>query len=60
MTGQFDPDDLRTIDQVIARAREVIEPGAYTWAAAGAGQEVTLARNVLALNRHSPKCCNDP
>lgn len=43
--------DLITIDQVIARAREVVEPGAVAWAAAGAGQGVTLARNVAALNR---------
>jgi isopentenyl diphosphate isomerase/L-lactate dehydrogenase-like FMN-dependent dehydrogenase len=42
---------LNTIDQVISRAREVIEPGIHTWAAAGAGQGVTLARNTLALNR---------
>lgn len=43
--------ELKTIDQVIALAREVIEPGAYAWAAAGAGQGVTLARNAAALNR---------
>ena len=40
-----------TIDQVVARAREVIDPGAYEWGAAGAGQGVTAARNSLALNR---------
>jgi len=51
MTDSIDPGELETIDQVIARAREVTEPGAYAWAAAGAGQEVTVARNVLALNR---------
>jgi len=43
--------DLITIDQVIARAREMVEPGAYAWAAAGAGQGVTTTRNVAALNR---------
>jgi isopentenyl diphosphate isomerase/L-lactate dehydrogenase-like FMN-dependent dehydrogenase len=47
----FDPAELVTIDQVIARAAAVIEPGAHTWAAAGAGQEVTVARNARALNR---------
>ena len=51
MAASTDPSELKTIDQVIARAREVTDPGAYAWAAAGAGQEVTLARNVLALNR---------
>jgi isopentenyl diphosphate isomerase/L-lactate dehydrogenase-like FMN-dependent dehydrogenase len=45
------PSDLKTIDQVIARALEVVEPGAHVWAAAGAGHGVTLARNSIALNR---------
>ena len=43
-------DDVVTIDQVIARARELIDPGAYV-GSAGAGQGVTTARNTLALNR---------
>jgi isopentenyl diphosphate isomerase/L-lactate dehydrogenase-like FMN-dependent dehydrogenase len=51
VTDQVDLSDLKTIDQVIARAREVTEPGAHVWAAAGAGQGVTLARNALALNK---------
>jgi isopentenyl diphosphate isomerase/L-lactate dehydrogenase-like FMN-dependent dehydrogenase len=51
VTDQVDLSDLKTIDQVIARAREVTEPGAHVWAAAGAGQGVTVARNALALNR---------
>jgi len=50
MTGSTDPRDLATIDEVIALAREVIDPGAYTWAASGAGQGVTAARNAVALN----------
>jgi len=50
MTGTPDFADLVTIDQVIARARESIEPGPYEWAAAGAGQGVTTTRNSLALN----------
>jgi isopentenyl diphosphate isomerase/L-lactate dehydrogenase-like FMN-dependent dehydrogenase len=51
MKGSPAFDDLVTIDQVVARAREVIDPGAYEWGAAGAGQGVTAARNSLALNR---------
>ena len=51
MTGPTDPRAMTTIDQVIARAREVTDSGAYIWAASGAGQGVTLARNTLALNR---------
>ncbi len=43
--------DLKTIDHVIARALETVEPGPYGWAAAGAGHGVTLARNAEALNR---------
>ncbi|MGH8949668.1 MAG: alpha-hydroxy acid oxidase [Acidimicrobiia bacterium] len=51
MTDSTDFDDLRTIDQVIARARESIGPGPYEWGAAGAGQGVTTTRNSLAINR---------
>lgn len=51
MTGSPGFDDVVTIDQVIARARGMIDPGAYEWGAAGAGQGVTTARNTLALNR---------
>jgi isopentenyl diphosphate isomerase/L-lactate dehydrogenase-like FMN-dependent dehydrogenase len=46
----IDPQQLRTLDQVIATARQVTESGAYTWAAAGAGQGATVDRNRLALN----------
>jgi isopentenyl diphosphate isomerase/L-lactate dehydrogenase-like FMN-dependent dehydrogenase len=46
-----DPGDITTIDQLIARAREVLDPSLYEWAAAGAGQGVTTSRNSLALNR---------
>ena len=41
---------LRTIDQVIARARELTDPGVFTWAASGAGTGVTVARNHQALS----------
>ena len=50
----IEPTDLtamKTIDQVIARAIEVVDPSVHLWAAAGAGQEVTRLRNTLALNR---------
>ena len=50
MTNSGDFDDLVTIDQVVTRAREAIEPGQYEWGAAGAGQGVTTTRNSLALN----------
>ncbi len=46
-----EPPEFATIGQVIERAREILEPGPHAWAAAGAGEEVTLARNRLALNR---------
>jgi isopentenyl diphosphate isomerase/L-lactate dehydrogenase-like FMN-dependent dehydrogenase len=51
VTDRTDPGDLVTIDQVMARARDALEPARYEWAAAGAGQGVTTARNALALNR---------
>jgi isopentenyl diphosphate isomerase/L-lactate dehydrogenase-like FMN-dependent dehydrogenase len=51
LTDVADPGDLITIDQVISRARDVIDPARYEWAAAGAGQGVTTSRNMLALNR---------
>ncbi len=46
-----DPSTLQTIDQVIARAREAIDPGAMVWAESGAGRGVTRDRNTAALNR---------
>ncbi len=51
MSEPLDLDQLKTIGQVIARAREVLEPGRYRWAAAGAGTGVTVSRNSVALNR---------
>jgi isopentenyl diphosphate isomerase/L-lactate dehydrogenase-like FMN-dependent dehydrogenase len=51
VTEPIDLSDLKTIDQVIERARQVTTPGLFTWAAAGAGQGVTTIRNTLALNR---------
>ncbi|HKY46728.1 MAG TPA: alpha-hydroxy-acid oxidizing protein, partial [Acidimicrobiia bacterium] len=40
---------INTIGQVIDRAREVLEPAIFTWAASGAGTDVTVARNETAL-----------
>ncbi|HSJ84984.1 MAG TPA: alpha-hydroxy acid oxidase [Acidimicrobiia bacterium] len=51
MTAPADLSDLKTIDQVIARARAVVEPGAHLWASSGAGQGATTARNRVALDR---------
>lgn len=42
--------DLVTLAQIERRARASVDPGAYTWAAAGAGEEITTARNRLALS----------
>lgn len=50
MADAVDLKELNTIDQVISTARDLIEPGLFAWAAAGAGQEVTLTRNQVALN----------
>jgi isopentenyl diphosphate isomerase/L-lactate dehydrogenase-like FMN-dependent dehydrogenase len=50
MADAVDLKAVNTIDQVISTAREVIEPGLFAWATAGAGQEVTLNRNQIALN----------
>jgi len=41
---------FKTIGQIVARAHELTDPGIYAWAASGAGQGVTLARNSVALN----------
>ena len=42
--------EIKTIGQVIARARELLDPELFTWAASGAGVEVTVRRNALALS----------
>lgn len=51
MAASVDPAELKTIDQVIAAAREVTDPAAFAWAASGAGEGVTVGRNTAALNR---------
>jgi isopentenyl diphosphate isomerase/L-lactate dehydrogenase-like FMN-dependent dehydrogenase len=44
-------DDLRTINQVIQRARAILPAGAWDYARAGAGEEVTVRRNRSAWQR---------
>jgi len=51
MTFPVELSELKTIDQVIARARAVVESDAHLWASAGAGQGATTARNRVALDR---------
>jgi glycolate oxidase len=46
---EIDLADVKTIGQVIALAREILDPGVFTWAASGAGIEMTVARNTQAL-----------
>ena len=43
-------EEFKTIDQIIARAQELADAGVDAWAASGAGEGVTLARNSAALN----------
>ena len=47
---EIDLAEVKTIGQVIARACEILDPGVFTWAASGAGVEVTVARNTRALS----------
>jgi isopentenyl diphosphate isomerase/L-lactate dehydrogenase-like FMN-dependent dehydrogenase len=48
-TPAIDLADIKTIGQVITAARKILDPGVFTWAASGAGVEVTVARNTQAL-----------
>jgi isopentenyl diphosphate isomerase/L-lactate dehydrogenase-like FMN-dependent dehydrogenase len=50
MSRRVAASDVATIGQVVSLARQALTPEAWAWAAAGAGAEVTLARNTLALN----------
>ncbi len=50
MGDRTDLDKLKTIGQIVDRARDVVVPGSYEWAAAGAGTGVTVTRNRVALN----------
>jgi hypothetical protein len=38
-TPAIDLADIKTIGQVIAAARKILDPGVFTWAASGAGVE---------------------
>lgn len=48
--SEIDVGELVTIDQVMTRAEEMLDPGPHGWAEAGAGEEITLTRNRVALN----------
>ena len=49
------PENVETIDQAMEPAESVLDIGAHTWGSAGAGQEVTVARNSIASTA-SPSC----
>lgn len=51
MAGTTELAATTTIDQVIALAQERVDIGPYTWAATGAGQGATIARNRKAIDR---------
>ena len=53
--------ELNTISQVIARAREVMDPAVYAWTFSGAGEGATGLRNNAALDRLAlvPAVMND-
>lgn len=56
-----EPTTFATIGELIELARERLDPGRHAWAGAGAGEEVTVARNRLMLNRLAllPRVGND-
>jgi isopentenyl diphosphate isomerase/L-lactate dehydrogenase-like FMN-dependent dehydrogenase len=43
--------ELNTISEVIARAKEVMDPAVYAWTFSGAGEGATALRNNAALDR---------
>jgi isopentenyl diphosphate isomerase/L-lactate dehydrogenase-like FMN-dependent dehydrogenase len=45
-----DVEAVETIEHILDLARSALDPGVHAWGAAGAGQEVTVARNTIALN----------
>ena len=49
----FDVSSLVTITQVIARAREIIDPGVWIWTTAGAGEGRTGRRNKAAFDQYA-------
>jgi isopentenyl diphosphate isomerase/L-lactate dehydrogenase-like FMN-dependent dehydrogenase len=50
MADPVSPADVVTVGRIVALAKEALAPEIWAWAAAGAGTEVTTARNTLALN----------
>jgi len=50
MAEKVSPSDVVTVGRIVSLAREALAPETWAWAAAGAGTEVTTARNTLALN----------
>lgn len=50
MGSEIDVSALKTIDQFVKGAQQVLDRGPYLWAAVGAGQGVTTARNRVALD----------
>jgi isopentenyl diphosphate isomerase/L-lactate dehydrogenase-like FMN-dependent dehydrogenase len=61
MNQRVDVNELKTVDQFIHGARELLDPGPYHWAAVGAGEGVTVARNRVALDHLAllPRMMND-
>ena len=53
--------ELNTISQVIARAKEAMDPAVYAWTFSGAGEGATALRNNAALDRLAlvPAVLND-
>jgi isopentenyl diphosphate isomerase/L-lactate dehydrogenase-like FMN-dependent dehydrogenase len=47
---QIDASALKTVDQFVKGAQQVLDRGPYLWAAVGAGEGVTTARNRVALD----------
>ena len=50
MADRVSPSEVLTIGRIVSLAKEALAPDVWAWAAAGAGTEVTAARNTLALN----------
>jgi isopentenyl diphosphate isomerase/L-lactate dehydrogenase-like FMN-dependent dehydrogenase len=50
MVPEIDISSLKTVDQFVKGAERVLDRGPYLWAAVGAGEGVTTARNRIALD----------
>src|SRR6185437_159424 len=51
VVAEFTHMDSRDFDALEARARDKLPPGAFAFAAGGAGDEITLADNIAAWQR---------